>query len=70
MRCETSTLGVCSETSTPRVKKILSFLFLILLFVSYSSVFAKCSWDGGDVAGSLRGCAPTGSVTADDYSLA
>ncbi len=69
MRSETSTPGVRSKTSTLGVKKILSFLFLSVLFFSFSSVFANCELRGDDIAGSLRGCAPTGSVTSDDYSL-
>lgn len=70
MCSETNTPRVRSETSTLGVKKILSFLFLSLLFLSFSSVFATCELRGDDIAGSLQGCAPSGSITSDsDYKI-
>ncbi|MDD5198081.1 MAG: hypothetical protein PHN60_04450 [Candidatus Gracilibacteria bacterium] len=53
------------------MKKILSSLALgIITFLSFSPLFADCSYDGnGSVQGSLGGCAPVGSITSNDYSI-
>lgn len=64
------------------MKKFLTYIILAgVSLLSFSPAFALsldfsfgggggCSYDGyGSVQGALRGCAPAGSVTSDDYSV-
>ncbi|HBB27135.1 TPA: hypothetical protein DCZ36_01395 [Candidatus Gracilibacteria bacterium] len=52
-------------------KFIYSLILVSFTFLSLSPIFAECSYDGnGSVQGALEGCAPVGSVTSNDYSIA
>ena len=50
--------------------KILIALFLALfLSLSFSPAFAACYWKAGDVATSLKDCAPGSAITEGDYNI-
>ncbi len=53
------------------MQKYLHFLVLIItLFLSFSSVFADCVYQGSaTLSKSLEKCAPKGSITSDDYKV-
>ncbi len=54
------------------MKKILFSGFLgFFSLISFSGVFAACSYDGqGSVSQALGGCTVQGSITSDDYTIA
>jgi hypothetical protein len=51
------------------MKKILSLLFLIIIFVSFSMTFAESCNFNGNITESLTWCAPTWAITSHNYSL-